>query len=285
MITPFPPSLPPFLSQTLPSQVQGVELRAGSLSRPTTGLFSALYSTCHAVLCSDPVLLFYEDSKRQRLKDLWTFGRPTVCTVSGRSLLLQPCASTSHSERSLKVRCTNASDASAWQLAIQSAIDAAFGPAETAPAEAPTPHLLPPSSHADGEQQDGARARETSFQVSGALMGGVELGGSLELPPAAASPAHAPPPAGTAGEVLDVSSPRSSGASSLGGLSGSSDEGSPAALPAPIERALVAAREAARDAAAASQTADGSGGNERDAWSAAEWSRSLELGSMSTRPS
>lgn len=225
---------------------QGSELRAGPLSRPSTGVFSALYSSCYAVLCADPVLLFYDDAKRQKLKDTCALGRHAVCTVSGRTVLVQ------EAERSLKLRGANASDAAEWQAAIQSAVEAAFAPAlapsaRTARAE-PAPAAAGPS--------DDERPRLTSYQRSGTLVGGVELDGGVDLASIALSvaPAAANDSPGELASMSDASD------------GGSGDEAA-SAPQRPVQRALSAAR-------AAAEACSDEGG---EMWSAAAWSRSLEL--------
>ena len=231
--------------------MHGTELHAGTLSRPSAGLFSSLFSSCFAVLYSDPVLIFYEDKGRQQLKDTWPLGMQTVCSVTGRTILVR------QAERSLKLRASNASDASVWHTAIRTAVELA--------------HLITVSNDSDSPQMVSAvpdmetpsstekRPRLTSYEMSGALVGGVELGGT-------------PDPQGTAQSLAPAASDPAVELASMSDGSdacSSGDEGG-SAPPLPIATALKEARAAAE----ACGSAEESGG---EAWSAAEWSKSLEL--------
>ena len=169
----------------------GRELKSGPIKRGGAGMLSAVFSSRHAVLYSDPVIWFWEDEARTRPK-----GTPFKLTAGAKVLptagtegSIEACDEGCGKARVLRLKASTREDAQSWWTAIGLAVHAAFPPEDptTLSGGDSSPHPTAATCGLDRLINDTEPAASSSpgrgagnSTRMGQLVGGVELGGESE---------------------------------------------------------------------------------------------------------
>ena len=176
----------------------GAQLKAGFLKRSAgEGKLADVFYRRFTALYSDPMLCFFEDEERSRLKGSVHLARGTTCESGPTSMVLVSVpASGDTKAKQLKLQFPTAEEAADWLRALTGALAEAY-PQAPAPAPAPAPVSTEsvvlttrpaaaapaPAAAAPPEPtKRGSSFWRPTFHETSIMMGGVELGGENAPP-------------------------------------------------------------------------------------------------------
>ena len=176
----------------------GAQLKAGFLKRSAgEGKLADVFYRRFTALYSDPMLCFFEDEERSRLKGSVHLARGTTCESGPTSMVLVSVpASGDTKAKQLKLQFPTAEEAADWLRALTGALAEAY-PQAPAPAPAPAPVSTEsvvlttqpaaaapaPAATAPPEPtKRGSSFWRPTFHETSIMMGGVELGGENAPP-------------------------------------------------------------------------------------------------------
>jgi len=176
----------------------GAQLKAGFLKRSAgEGKLADVFYRRFTALYSDPMLCFFEDEERSRLKGSVHLVRGTTCESGPTSMVLVSVpASGDTKAKQLKLQFPTEEEAADWLRALTGALAEAY-PQAPAPAPAPAPVSTEsvvlttqpaaaapaPAAAAPPEPtKRGSSFWRPTFHETSIMMGGVELGGENAPP-------------------------------------------------------------------------------------------------------
>ena len=176
----------------------GAQLKAGFLKRSAgEGKLADVFYRRFTALYSDPMLCFFEDEERSRLKGSVHLARGTTCESGPTSMVLVSVpASGDTKAKQLKLQFPTAEEAADWLRALTGALAEAY-PQAPAPAPAPAPVstesvvlTTQPAAAAPAPEpaappeptKRGSSFWRPTFHETSIMMGGVELGGENAPP-------------------------------------------------------------------------------------------------------
>ena len=176
----------------------GAQLKAGFLKRSAgEGKLADVFYRRFTALYSDPMLCFFEDEERSRLKGSVHLARGTTCESGPTSMVLVSVpASGDTKAKQLKLQFPTAEEAADWLRALTGALAEAY-PQAPAPAPAPAPGstesvvlTTQPAAAAPAPEpaappeptKRGSSFWRPTFHETSIMMGGVELGGENAPP-------------------------------------------------------------------------------------------------------